>query len=87
MAKTKSVATIISENRTLFIIIAVVLFLLELEIFAVSVMKSGRKSWLQVIDTDGNVIHETDGKSLSDFNKYYIKFFIITMYKTQPLPA
>jgi hypothetical protein len=72
MAK-KNVAELIRENKTAFIIIAVVLFLLELEIFAVAVMKSGRKSWLQVLDEKGNVIHETDGRSLSDFNKYYFE--------------
>ncbi len=69
----KNVADLIRENKTAFIIIAVVLFLLELEIFAVAVMKSGRKSWLQVLDQKGNVIHETDGRSLSDFNKYYFE--------------
>jgi hypothetical protein len=73
MLKEKKIATLIRENRTLFIIIAVVLFLVELEIFAIAVMKSGRKSWLQVIDATGNVIHETDGKNLSDFNKYYFE--------------
>ena len=73
MLKEKKIATLIRENRTLFIIIAVVLFLVELEIFALAVMKSGRKSWLQVIDANGNVIHETDGKNLSDFNKYYFE--------------
>ena len=73
MLKEKKIATLIRENRTLFIIIAVVLFLVELEIFALAVMKSGRKSWLQVIDAKGNVIHETDGKNLSDFNKYYFE--------------
>jgi hypothetical protein len=36
-------------------------------------MKSGRQSWLQVIDTDGHVIHETSGKNLSEFNKYYFE--------------
>ena len=61
------------ENKTLFIIISVVLFLLELEIFALAAMKSGRKSWLQVMDANGNVIHETDGKNLSEFNKYYFE--------------
>ncbi len=61
------------ENKTLFIIISVVLFLLELEIFALSAMKSGRKSWLQVMDSSGNVIHETDGNNLSEFNKYYFE--------------
>jgi hypothetical protein len=73
MLKEKKISTLIRENRTLFIIIAVVLFLVELEIFALAVMKSGRKSWLQVIDAKGNVIHETDGKNLSDFNKYYFE--------------
>ncbi len=73
MLKEKKIATLIRENRTLFIIIAVVLFLVELEIFALAAMKSGRKSWLQVIDANGNVIHETDGKNLSDFNKYYFE--------------
>ena len=73
MLKEKKISTLIRENRTLFIIIAVVLFLVELEIFSLAVMKSGRKSWLQVIDANGNVIHETDGKNLSDFNKYYFE--------------
>ena len=61
------------ENKTLFIIISVVLFLVELQIFALTAMKSGRKSWLQVMDANGNVIHETDGKNLSEFNKYYFE--------------
>lgn len=61
------------EHKTFFIIVSVVLFLLEIEIFAVAAMKSGRKSWLQVLDAHGNVIHETDGQNLSDFNKYYFE--------------
>lgn len=73
MLKEKKIATLLRENKTLFIIVAVVLFLVELEIFALAAIKSGRKSWLQVIDANGNVIHETDGKNLSDFNKYYFE--------------
>lgn len=69
----KNISDLIRENKTAFIVIAVILFLLELEIFAVAVMKSGRKSWLEVLDDKGNVIHETDGRSLSDFNKYYFE--------------
>jgi len=64
---------LLREKRMLFIIILVVLFLIELQIFAVAAMKSGRKSWLQVLDTKGNVIHETDGQNLSEFNKYYFE--------------
>ena len=73
MVVKKNVKNIIRENKTLFIIIAVSLFLLELEIFAVAVMKSGKKSWMQIVDTKGNVIHETDGDNLSEFNKYYFE--------------
>lgn len=73
MAVTKNVKDIILENKTLFIIIVVALFLLEMEIFAIAILKSGRKSWLQVVDTNGNVIHETDGNNLSEFNNYYFE--------------
>ncbi|MFW6242327.1 MAG: hypothetical protein ACOC98_17225, partial [Thermodesulfobacteriota bacterium] len=69
----KNIASLLRENKTAFIIIGIVLFLIELEIFAVAAMKSGRKTWLQVLDGNGNVIHETDGKNLSDFNKYYFE--------------
>ncbi|MFH1983638.1 MAG: hypothetical protein ABIL58_17485 [Pseudomonadota bacterium] len=61
------------EHRTLFIVVAVGLLLLELEIFAIAVTKSGRESFLQVLDTSGNVLYETDGEQLSDFNKYYFE--------------
>lgn len=71
--KTTRISNLIQENKTLFIIIIVGLFLLELEIFALAAMKSGRKSWLQVVDASGNVIHETSGRHLSEFNKYYFE--------------
>ena len=73
MPPRRNAASLIREHRTFLIIIAVVIFLIELEIFALAAMKSGRKSWMQVIDVDGNVIHETDGQNLSDFNKYYFE--------------
>jgi hypothetical protein len=38
------IVSTIKEHRSLFIIIMVGLFLIELEIFAVAAMKSGRKS-------------------------------------------
>lgn len=73
MSQKKSAISIMRENKTVFIIIAMVLFLLELEIFVLSTTKSGHKSWLQVINARGDVIHETDGNNLSDFNKYYFE--------------
>ena len=71
--KPSRISSLIQENKTLFVIIIVGLFLLELEIFALAAMKSGRKSWLEVIDAKGNVIHETSGRNLSEFNKYYFE--------------
>lgn len=73
MTKKNNLTTILREHKTLFILIAVGLFLIELEIFAVAVMKSGRKSRLQVMKDSGQVIYETDGNRLSDFNKYYFE--------------
>ncbi len=73
MQKNKQLSSLIQEHKVLFIIIIIGLFLLEMEIFAVAVAKSGRKSRLQVIDQSGNLIHETNGQHLSEFNKYYFE--------------
>ena len=73
MSKQRSLASLIREHKTPFMLILVGLFLIELEIFALAALKSGRQSWLQVIDSRGHVIYETDGQNLSDFNKYYFE--------------
>nr|WP_246293730.1 hypothetical protein [Desulfobacter latus] len=36
-------------------------------------MQSGKQSVLQVLDNQGNVIHETSGDNLSDFNKHHFE--------------
>ena len=69
----RSITDIIQENKTVFIIIAIIVLLLEIEIFAMSAMKSGKKSRLQILDKNGTVIHETNGSDLSSFNKYYFE--------------
>ncbi|MGD9097671.1 MAG: hypothetical protein PVF97_06270 [Desulfobacterales bacterium] len=69
----KNLMAIIRENRTLFIVIAVGLFLIELEIFVLAAMKSGRQSVIQVMTPAGEVIYESDGKNLSQFDKYYFE--------------
>lgn len=73
MSKQRSLSALIREHKTPFMLILVGLFLIELEIFALAALKSGRQSWLQVIDQRGNVIYETDGDNLSDFNKHYFE--------------
>ena len=69
----KNLMAIIRENRTLFIVIAVGLFLIELEIFVLAAMKSGRQSVIQVMTPAGEVIYESDGQNLSQFDKYYFE--------------
>lgn len=73
MIEKKRINAMIRDHKTVLIIIAIALFLIELEIFAVAAIKSGKKSQLQVYDKQGNLIYETDGDSLSDFNKYYFE--------------
>lgn len=63
----------IYQNRTQIIIIAVILFLLELQIFAVAVSSSGNKYTLQVLNEQGTVFYETDGQDLTEFKKYYFE--------------
>jgi len=70
MPNSKNIAHLIREKKTLLIIIAVVLFMLEMEIFAIAVIKTGPKSWLQVLNSNGNVIHETEANSLSEFDRH-----------------
>lgn len=54
------------EHKTLFAIIAVGLFLLELEIFALAALKSGRETHLQIMDQKGNVLYMTKGNQLDE---------------------
>ncbi len=57
------------ENKTLFIILAVGLFLVELEIFALASMSSGRHSYVQVLDQQSNVIYEVKSAKLNSREK------------------
>lgn len=85
MSKTNIIASSLRENKKLIIIFSVALFLMELEIFAVAAIKSGHKSRLHIVDTNNNVIYETDGSSLSEFNKYHFEqtFGPIEQYKVK----
>lgn len=68
--KSSRITNLLQENKGLFAIIVVGLFLLEIEIFALAAMTAGKQSILQVLDNQGNVIHESSGNNLSDFNKH-----------------
>ena len=71
--KHKDLSFVIKENKTVFIIIALGLFLLELEIFALAAGKSGSTSFVRVIDVKGNLIHEARGQRLADSDIGYIE--------------
>lgn len=73
MSSGKNLAALIKENKAVVIFLAVALLVLELQIFAVAALKSGEQYKLKMIDSNGNVIYETDGKNLSDFNKHYFE--------------
>jgi len=73
MSQKINFTSLVRENKTLFIILTVGLFLIELQIFAFAATKSGKQSWLQVSDAQGTLIYETSGTRLSDFNKYYFE--------------
>jgi len=73
MPETSNMLQVIRENKTVFILIAVGLFLIELEIFAIAAMRSGREARLQVLNDRGDLIYEADGTQLTDFNKYYFE--------------
>ncbi|MCP4111185.1 MAG: hypothetical protein GY749_37615 [Desulfobacteraceae bacterium] len=69
----RGIASLIEENKTVFIIIAIGLFLIELEIFAVAAIKSGRDKIIQVFDKNETLVYEVPGNNLSEFNKYYFE--------------
>lgn len=69
----KNIIDFLRENKTVVLILAICLFLIELEVFALAVMKSGRNSRLHIMNASGEVIYEADGKNLSSFDKYYFE--------------
>lgn len=65
--------SVIQNHRTVFIAIGVFLILLELAIFAVAAIRSGEQYKLQFVDKNGNMVYETDGRNLTDFNVYHFE--------------
>jgi hypothetical protein len=82
------------ENKTLFLILAIGLFLVELEIFAMASMSSGRHSYVQVLDAQSNVIYEVksarlDSREKAAFEKTFgplSNFRVTVVTKQHPFP-
>jgi hypothetical protein len=73
MSESRHLSSLFREHKTFFVLVLVGLVLIELEIFALAALKSGRQSWLQVYNAQGALIYETDGQNLSKFNRYYFE--------------
>jgi len=63
----------IFQNKALLITVAVLLVLVELQIFFVFSAKSGEKHTLQILNDSGTIIYQTDGEHLTQFKKYYFE--------------
>nr|WP_321404468.1 hypothetical protein [uncultured Desulfobacter sp.] len=68
-----NIKTSFFQNKPLLIIVAMLLILVELQIFFVFSAKSGKKNTLQVMNDAGTVIYEADGEHLTQFKKYYFE--------------
>lgn len=69
MPTERHITSLIRENKSLFTIIIVGLFVLQLQIFAVAVIKSGSKSWLEIRDSQGQMMHRSEETNMSRFNR------------------
>lgn len=71
--KNKTWSELIKNYKSFLVIIIIGFFLIEVEIFAFAVMKSGRQSFMQVLNDSNDVIYEVKGATMTNFNKYYFE--------------
>jgi hypothetical protein len=70
MPESRQLTEFFQTHKTLMVLVTVGLLLVEIEIFALAAMKSGRQSRLEVYNHQGQLIYETDGGNLSQFNRH-----------------
>ncbi|MEW5733224.1 MAG: hypothetical protein AB1921_00120 [Thermodesulfobacteriota bacterium] len=73
MSGNENARSVIKKHSTFFVLGLIGLLLLEIQIFAIAVTKSGRKGVIQVSDPAGNVLYEADGTALSQFDRHYFE--------------
>ncbi|MBI5843371.1 MAG: hypothetical protein HZB23_01730 [Deltaproteobacteria bacterium] len=85
MAAIENIAEVIRRHSTAAMLILVGFVLIEIQIMAIAVMKSGHKSTLQVMDQEGQVVYETSGTALSAFDRQYFEknFGPLEKYQTR----
>ena len=69
----KGWSAFVRDYKVVLLVVVVGFFLIELEILVMASMKSGRQSWLKVVDDGGQIIYEVKGSTLTNFNKYYFE--------------
>ena len=59
----------IQEHKSMFVLLAIGLFLIELEIFAMAALKSGRETTLTILDQQDHVVYTARGNHLDSQSK------------------
>jgi hypothetical protein len=73
MPDTQRDDSLLKRHKTLFLIVAATLFIVEIQVLVIALQHSGRKATHRVLDAQGAVLYEADGKNLSSYDKYYFE--------------
>lgn len=69
----KSWPDFLKQHKTLLLVVIIGFILIEVEIYALSAMRSGTQYRTQILNPAGEVIYELKGAKLSSFDKYYFE--------------
>jgi hypothetical protein len=61
------------EHGTLLLLVTIALVIVEVQILAVAVTKSGRQAAFQVYNSQGDLLYEADGATLSGLDRHYFE--------------
>jgi hypothetical protein len=73
MGAGSGIGRLFKEHGSLLFIVSLVLVILEVQILAVAVSKSGRQASFQVYNPQGELLYEADGATLSAFDRHYFE--------------
>ena len=69
----KSWSEQLEKHKVLLVIVIVVFFVVELQVFVIATMRSGHQSYMQVLDKNDEVVYEVKGATMTNFNRYYFE--------------
>ena len=73
MANNETISSKIGQHKNILIILMVGFFIFELQLFAVTMMKSGRNAQLHIFNNSGELIFETNNEKLNKVDRYYFE--------------